>query len=244
MDKEVLLRPETFEDYISLILFWVLAFVVFLQFFTRYVLNSSLGWTEEIARILLIATSLLGSALAVRKNSHITVEFFYRYLSPRGGRIMSTVVDLLRIVFFGVLTFTCYRLADRTFGALVSIDFPKKNALPHFQRHVRRQPAPLHHGGVSTFAGGRQLSESDRSTKNRSGLQTIHHRLDRAGPDRHHCRRGSVRPVLRSTNRFPFRLCLPDYRHRPARGLLSGAGPLTCMSSCRVWPRTWSSPTA
>jgi tripartite ATP-independent transporter DctM subunit len=125
-EEEILHRPEGFEDYLSLGLFWALAFVVFLQFFTRYVLNSSLGWTEEIARVLLVAASLMGSALSIRKNSHISVEFFYRYLSPRGGRILSTVVDVLRVVFFIVLIIACHRLASRTFGALVSIDFPKK----------------------------------------------------------------------------------------------------------------------
>lgn len=34
------LRPE---DSVVFVLFWALAVVVFLQFFTRYVLNSSLG---------------------------------------------------------------------------------------------------------------------------------------------------------------------------------------------------------
>jgi tripartite ATP-independent transporter DctM subunit len=125
-DRENLVRPRTFEDYTSLLLFWALAFIVFLQFFTRYVLNSSLGWTEEIARVLLIAVSLMGSTLAIRNNSHITVEFFYRYLSPRSGRIMSTVVDVLRILFFALLLVAGYRLASKTFGALVSVDFPKR----------------------------------------------------------------------------------------------------------------------
>ncbi len=52
-----------------LVIFWVLAFVVFLQFFTRYVLNNSLGWTEEIARFLLIGVTFIGSVMAVRKNA-------------------------------------------------------------------------------------------------------------------------------------------------------------------------------
>ncbi|EMS81634.1 TRAP transporter large permease [Desulfotignum phosphitoxidans] len=126
IEEQKLSRPEELEDYLSLALFWTLGAVVFLQFFTRYVLNNSMGWTEEIARMLLVACSLLGSSLAIRKNSHISVEFFYRYLSPRGGVIFSRVVDLLRIVFFIVLLFTCYKLAGRTFGALVSVDVPKK----------------------------------------------------------------------------------------------------------------------
>ena len=124
--QEKLSRPETWEDYISLALFWSLGLIVFLQFFTRYFLNNSLGWTEEIARVLLVACSLMGSTLAIRKNSHISVEFFYRYLSPRGGLILARMVDLFRIIFFIILMATCYKLANRTFGALVSVDMSKK----------------------------------------------------------------------------------------------------------------------
>ena len=95
-----------------LAVFWGLAVVVFLQFFTRYVLNSSLGWTEEIARYLLIVVTFLGSAMAVRKRSHIAVEFCYRYFGPAGRHRLALAVDrvvprLLRL----------RRLADRRSGA-------------------------------------------------------------------------------------------------------------------------------
>ena len=39
----------TVEDWVTLAVFWLLAVCVFLQFFTRYVLNDRLAWTEEIA---------------------------------------------------------------------------------------------------------------------------------------------------------------------------------------------------
>ena len=67
-------------------IFWALAAFVFLQFFTRYVLNNSLAWTEEIARYLLIALTFIGAAMAVRKGTHIAVEFLYVYL-PRPRRV-------------------------------------------------------------------------------------------------------------------------------------------------------------
>ena len=95
-----------------LAVFWGLAIVVFLQFFTRYVLNSSLGWTEEIARYLLIVVTFLGSAMAVRKRSHIAVEFCYRYFSPAGRHRLALAVDLVCLAFYG---YRC--LADRSTGA-------------------------------------------------------------------------------------------------------------------------------
>jgi len=71
------------EDYLVLIVFWALAGVVFAQFFSRYVLNSSITWTGEIARYLPICVGFAGSIMAVRKNSHIFVEVFYRFMPRR-----------------------------------------------------------------------------------------------------------------------------------------------------------------
>ena len=61
------LRAYAWEDWLAFALFWGLAIVVFLQFFTRYILNDSLAWTEEIARYLLIGVTFIGAAMAVRK---------------------------------------------------------------------------------------------------------------------------------------------------------------------------------
>ena len=103
-------RDYAIEDYLVLIVFWALAGVVFAQFFSRYVLNSSIVWTEEIARYLLIATGFMGSVMAVRKRNHIYVEVFYRYLPPVIGRIMSTAVDVIKVVFFGIGAYLSIRI--------------------------------------------------------------------------------------------------------------------------------------
>ena len=51
------------EDWLTLALFWVLVTCVFLQFFTRYVLNNSLAWTEEIAINALVVVVFMGAAM-------------------------------------------------------------------------------------------------------------------------------------------------------------------------------------
>jgi TRAP-type transport system small permease protein len=88
------------EAWVALAFFWILGGVVFYQFFTRYVLNDSAAWTEEIARYLLIAVVFTGATIGVVKNNHIQVDFFYRYMPQRMGRVMATVVDVLRTLFF------------------------------------------------------------------------------------------------------------------------------------------------
>ncbi len=99
-DVEVNWKDYSIEDYVSFVIFWILGAVVFAQFFSRYVLNDSIAWTEEIARYLLIAVAFAGAPIAVRKNTHIHVEFFYRFINRRLGRFLSVLVDLIRIVFF------------------------------------------------------------------------------------------------------------------------------------------------
>jgi TRAP-type C4-dicarboxylate transport system permease small subunit len=92
------------EAWASLLLFWALGGVVFTQFFTRYFLNDSASWTEEIARYLLIGVVFVGASIGVAKNNHIQVDFLYRYLPPKAGRAMALTVDAIRIAFFASMT--------------------------------------------------------------------------------------------------------------------------------------------
>jgi TRAP-type C4-dicarboxylate transport system permease small subunit len=81
-----------FEDWVALAI---------LQFFTRYVLNDSYAWTEEIATYCLIGVVFIGSSMCVRLSRHIQVDLIYRYLPHLVARALSTVIDLIRIAFFG-----------------------------------------------------------------------------------------------------------------------------------------------
>ena len=103
-DDEVDLSGTPIEAWLALAFFWALVLTVFYQFFTRYVMNNSASWTEEIARYLLIATVFTGATIGVAKNNHIQVDFFFRFMPDWMGRAMGTVVDLMRIAFFAAAT--------------------------------------------------------------------------------------------------------------------------------------------
>lgn len=94
------LSPYAPEDWLALAIFWIMALCVFLQFFTRYVLNDSYAWTEEIATYCLIAVVFIGSAMCVRLSRHIQVDLLFRYLPRRPARVLSTAIDAIRIAFF------------------------------------------------------------------------------------------------------------------------------------------------
>ena len=99
-DEAVDLSGTTAEAWLALGIFWALGATVFYQFFTRYVLNDSAAWTEEIARYLLIGMVFIGAAIGVAKNNHIQVDFFYRFMPHPMARLMATVVDVMRVLFY------------------------------------------------------------------------------------------------------------------------------------------------
>ncbi len=112
-DEVVDLSGTTIEGWLSLGIFWCLGGTVFYQFFTRYALNNSAAWTEEIARYLLIATVFVGASIGVAKDNHIQVDLLYRYLPARAGRVMSMLVDLLRTTFHGAMAVLTWQMMQK-----------------------------------------------------------------------------------------------------------------------------------
>jgi TRAP-type C4-dicarboxylate transport system permease small subunit len=113
VDEEVDLSTTTPEAWAALAFFWLLGLTVFYQFITRYVLNDSAAWTEEIARYLLICVVFVGAAIGVAKNNHIHVDLLYRYLPPWPGRALALLVDVARIAFFGVATLLTWQMMNK-----------------------------------------------------------------------------------------------------------------------------------
>jgi TRAP-type C4-dicarboxylate transport system permease small subunit len=114
------------EDWVTLGIFWVMCGCVFLQFFTRYVLNNSFAWTEEIAIYCLIAVVFLGAVMCVRLSRHIHVDFLYRYLPHKLGRAAATGVDLIKIGLFSYLALLVWRYSSIINDErMTTIDFPK-----------------------------------------------------------------------------------------------------------------------
>ncbi len=124
-DAPIDISKYRFEDWFTFVVFWLLAFVVFYQFFTRYVIQDSAAWTEEIARYLLICVVFVGAAISVRKNNHVQVDFFYRILPRPLMRLVSTLVDLFRVAFFGYAVWLTWKLIQLIGGQQMSIiDWP------------------------------------------------------------------------------------------------------------------------
>ena len=119
-DEEVIIEHHP-EDWIAFALFWALAFIVFLQFFTRYILNDSLAWTEEIARYGLMWLAFIGGAVVTRKKTHIAVELLGNLMKP--GRLRTSLfalVDFVTLGFMGLLAYFSISITEGTFNTRLS----------------------------------------------------------------------------------------------------------------------------
>ena len=112
-DAPIDLSHYTFEAWLSLAFYWVLAITIFYQFFTRYALNDSAAWTEEIARYLLICVVYIAISASVYSNRHIHVDLLYRLLPAPVCRAMSTLVDVLRVAFFAYAVYLTWAMMQK-----------------------------------------------------------------------------------------------------------------------------------
>jgi TRAP-type C4-dicarboxylate transport system permease small subunit len=124
-DEEVTIEKHP-EDWISMILFWALFAIVFLQFFTRYVMNDSLAWTEEIARYGLMWVVFVGGAVVVRKNTLIAVELVGNLMPETlARRTLMALIDVTKVGFLGLLAYFSVTITERMhFQRMTVFDLP------------------------------------------------------------------------------------------------------------------------
>jgi TRAP-type C4-dicarboxylate transport system permease small subunit len=85
--------------------------IVFVQVIFRYVLNNSLSWSEELARILFTQMIFLASPIAVLEKRHIAVDIVLQYLPRAAKRWVYVVINVLTFVFFCFLAVSGYTFA-------------------------------------------------------------------------------------------------------------------------------------
>lgn len=125
-NSDVDLSPYAIEDWLTLAVFWGMALCVFLQFFTRYVLNNSLAWTEEMAANCLVVIVFLGSVMCVRTARHIVVDLIYNFLPRKVGRALEIFVDVIAIAFFAYMSWLMWRYVGVVGSErMVTVDLPR-----------------------------------------------------------------------------------------------------------------------
>lgn len=80
--------------------------VIFAQVIFRYVLGSSLTWSEELARYTFIWVIFLGTSCAMRRGQHMAVEGIFETIPARWVSPFKIVVGLTNAVLFCIVIYT------------------------------------------------------------------------------------------------------------------------------------------
>jgi TRAP-type C4-dicarboxylate transport system permease small subunit len=79
-----------------------LVIVLALQVYSRYIAQSPISWTVEIAAMMMIWLSFMGAAIGVYHKSHMSIEVVNKRFSPRWFKIDQIGIHAL-IFFFAVI---------------------------------------------------------------------------------------------------------------------------------------------
>jgi len=81
------------------VLFPSVVAISFLQVLCRYVFNSPLPWTEELAVGLFIWVAFIGSTMAIAARGHFAIEFVKNRLPVAGRLVAEVVIWSLSVLF-------------------------------------------------------------------------------------------------------------------------------------------------
>ena len=99
---------------VAVALLGVTVIIVVLQVFFRYVLNSSLSWSEEAARYLFIWAALLGFSSSVEARRLFSFEMLAARLPAFGRRVCAGLYVIAVLVFLWAIVVNGSLLAART----------------------------------------------------------------------------------------------------------------------------------
>lgn len=91
------------EEYILVVSVSLLVIIVVLQVFFRFVINMSFGWSEELARYLLIWIAWIAASFAVQRNAHIRVEIVKNMFGDSIKKVIELIVLVISLAFATIL---------------------------------------------------------------------------------------------------------------------------------------------
>jgi TRAP-type C4-dicarboxylate transport system permease small subunit len=84
-----------FEENMCILFLGTMVMALTLQVFMRFVLSSSLAWTEELSRYSFIWSVYMGGVLAVKHGQHVRITAQFLILSPKVRVALRVFTDLL-----------------------------------------------------------------------------------------------------------------------------------------------------
>ncbi|MDZ5783921.1 TRAP transporter small permease [Marinococcus luteus] len=87
------------EEVLLIVLSTVMLGIIGVQIFMRFILGSSLGWSEELARYCFIWLVFVGVSYGVKKQRHIKVDVVLLLLKEKGKVVLNMVSNIIFLLF-------------------------------------------------------------------------------------------------------------------------------------------------
>jgi TRAP-type C4-dicarboxylate transport system permease small subunit len=94
--------------------------------FFRFVLNSSVGWTDEVSSLLLAVMMFLVIGIGVHQRLHIGVAVLIERLPFRGQQLLDVALHLVSAAFFALVAVEGVKVAQSGMGiTLATVELPR-----------------------------------------------------------------------------------------------------------------------
>lgn len=94
---------ELIERYTLFVLLLVILVLILIQVYFRFFTESSIAWSEELSRFLLIWLVFLGAVVALRQGAHIQIDSLLDIMPKTVRKIMLLLRNMIMILFLGML---------------------------------------------------------------------------------------------------------------------------------------------
>jgi TRAP-type C4-dicarboxylate transport system permease small subunit len=108
---------ENLEKCLLLVFLIVMVMALTLQIIFRFVLNTPLSWSEELARYMFVWSGFLSISYCLKTNIAIRIDQVVNFLPRRGQLVMNLVVCALMLVYFIHMTPYAYDFFRRAADA-------------------------------------------------------------------------------------------------------------------------------
>ncbi|QOY34239.1 TRAP transporter small permease [Anaerobacillus isosaccharinicus] len=113
--KVVKLIDKYIEEFLLVILSIIMVTFIGLQVFMRFVIGSSLPYSEELARYCFIWMVYIGISYGVKRQRHIKVEVLVMFLKDRGKILLNVISNLFFLAFAIFVVIYGYDVSQRLF---------------------------------------------------------------------------------------------------------------------------------
>ncbi|MBW1893948.1 MAG: TRAP transporter small permease [Deltaproteobacteria bacterium] len=114
------------EEWTLFLTVFVALIALFANVVLRYGFNYSLAWSEELVRIVIIYTTLIGCSTAIKNQSMIKIDALVQ-LAPKLKTVLSLFSNIVTLIFSCMMIYYGWQMADlqlRTFQKTIIMQIP------------------------------------------------------------------------------------------------------------------------